>query len=180
MEAVQVQENSTYLVCPKLDDEPITTTTEVIPSQLRTCPYSFTLTLPTFNTATYGLLLLAIRQATWSTIIPEALIPQTISQPIRQAPLQQMSTTIRSNTEVPKLSRGICCITSFAFPGQRPTEFYRIFRAYALYTAYKLITTTECRYQHERAAVATELSPPLQALLQILDAVQPAARWMAD
>ena len=55
MDALHVQENSTYPVCPKLDDEPITSTTEVMPSQLRTCPYSFTLTLPTFNIVAYGL-----------------------------------------------------------------------------------------------------------------------------
>jgi hypothetical protein len=62
LDALQVQENSTYPVSPELDDEPITNTTEVSPSQLHTCPYSFTLTLPTFNTSTYGLLLLANRQ----------------------------------------------------------------------------------------------------------------------
>jgi hypothetical protein len=61
MDALHVLENSTYPVCPELDDEPITSTTEVIPSQLRICPYSFTLTLPTFGTAAYGLLLLANR-----------------------------------------------------------------------------------------------------------------------
>jgi hypothetical protein len=47
MDALQVHENSTCHVCPELDDEPITSTNEVIPSQLRTCPYSYTLTLPT-------------------------------------------------------------------------------------------------------------------------------------
>ena len=89
-----------------------------------------------------------------------------------------MPTTIRCNTEAPKLSRDICSITNLAFTGQRPTECYKIFKAYALYTTHKLITTAEYRYQHERAASAAELSPPLQALLQVLDAVQPATRWM--
>ena len=42
LDALHVQENSTYPVRPKLDDEPITITTEVMPSQMRTCPYSFT------------------------------------------------------------------------------------------------------------------------------------------
>ena len=32
LDALQAQENSTYLVHPELDDEPITSTTEVIPS----------------------------------------------------------------------------------------------------------------------------------------------------
>ena len=46
--------------------------------------------------------------------------------------------------------------------------------------AEKLITSAEYRYQNERAASAAELSPPLQALLQVLDAIQPATRWTAD
>jgi hypothetical protein len=61
LNALQVQENSTYPVQPENDDEPITSTTQVTTLQLNTCPYSFTITLPTFNTATYGLLLLASR-----------------------------------------------------------------------------------------------------------------------
>ena len=62
LDALQVEKNSTYPVCPELDDEPFISATEVIPSQLRTCPYSFTLTLPTFSMAAYGLLLLANKQ----------------------------------------------------------------------------------------------------------------------
>jgi len=56
--------------------------------------------LPTFCTAVYGLLLLASIQTRWTTNIPEALIPSNIAQPIRQAILQQMPTTIRANIEV--------------------------------------------------------------------------------
>ena len=147
-DALHVEKNSTYPVCPKLDDEPITSTTEIIPSQLHTCPYSFTLTLPTFSTAAYGLLLLANRQTRWSSSIPETLIPSTIAPPIRQAILQHMPTTIRANTEAPRLSRDVCSITSPAFAGQRPTKCYMTFKASALYTVLKLITTTEYRYQH--------------------------------
>ena len=120
LDALQVQENSTYPVHPKLDDEPITNTTEVILSQLRTCPYSFTVTLPTFCSVAYGLLLLASRQVRWTTNIPEALIPQHIPQPIRQALLHQIPTTIRSNTTAPKFSRDTCSITYIAFTGSRP------------------------------------------------------------
>ena len=95
--------------------------------------------------------------------------------------MQQIPTTImRSNTEAPELSRDTCSITSLAFTGQRPTECRRIFNASALYTAHKLITSAEYRYQHERSASAAELSPPLQSLLQVLDAVQPITKWVAD
>jgi hypothetical protein len=38
LDALEVQENSTYPVQPELDDAPITSTTKVIPSQLSTYP----------------------------------------------------------------------------------------------------------------------------------------------
>jgi len=80
--AVLVKENLTYPVQPELDDEPITNTTQVIPTQLSTCPYSFTTTLPTFSTAAYGLIFLASSQTRWSTSIPDTLIPTNIAQSI--------------------------------------------------------------------------------------------------
>ena len=91
-----------------------------------------------------------------------------------------MLTTIRSNTKAPKFSIDTCNITSTTFTGSRPTECYRLFKASALHTSLKLITTSEYRFQHERATSATELSPPLQALLQVFDVVQPATAWTAD
>ena len=143
LDALQVQENSTYPVRLEFDDEPVTSTTEVMPSQLRTCPYSFTLTLPVLCSAAYGLLLIASRQAIWSTNISASLIPQHIPQPTCQALLQQMPTTLRSNTKAPKFSRDTCNITSTVFTGHKPTECYRIFKASALYTVLKLITASE-------------------------------------
>ena len=153
---------------------------EMIPSQLRTCPYYFTLTLPTFSSAAYGMLLLASRQAIWTTNIHTTLIPHQIPQSTRQALLQQMPTTIGSNTKAPKLSRDTFSITNTTFTGHTPTECYRFFKASALHTTLKLITTSEYIYQHERPTSAAELSPPLQALLQVLNAVQPATAWTAD
>jgi len=174
LNALQVQDNYTCSVQPEHDDEPITNTTQVTPSQLNTCPYSFTITLPTFSIAAHGLLLLASRQMRWSTSIPDSLIPTFITQTIRQAILQQTPTTIRSNTNAPRHSMDACSITSLAFASLRPTECYRIFKGSAFYTLHKLVTAAEYRYHHERATSAAELSPPLQALLQILDAAQPA------
>jgi hypothetical protein len=94
LDALQVKENSTYPVQPEYDDKPLTGTTQVLPPQLHTCPYTFTITLPTFCTAAYGLLLLASRQKRWSTSIPETLISTFITQNIRQAILQQTPNTI--------------------------------------------------------------------------------------
>ena len=147
-----------------------------MPSQLNTGPSSFTTTLTTFSTAAYGLLLLASRHTRWTTGIPESLIPSAITQNIRQAILQQTMIIIKTNSDAPKLSRDACNITGLAFSGLRPTECYRLFKASAPHTALKLIKAAEYRYQHERATSAAKLSPSLQALLQVLDAIKPATK----
>jgi len=180
LNALQVEEISTYPAQPELDDEPITSTTRLIPTHLDTYPYCFTVTLPTYNPSTYGLLFLAIRQARWTTSILDTLILTFIANNIRQTLLQQLPTVIRSNTEDPKLSRDTCIITSLAFTRLRPTNSYRTFKASAIHTTIKLLTASEYRFQHERATAVNELSPPLQALLQILDAVQPATYRTTD
>ena len=97
LHALQVEEKSTYPVRSDFDDDPITSATEVIPSHLRTCPYSFTLTLPPFSMAAYGVLL-AIRQTRWTASILDAFIPTTVTHLIRQAIQQQIPTIIRANT----------------------------------------------------------------------------------
>jgi hypothetical protein len=170
LDALHANENSTYPVRPELDDEPFTIATQVIPSQLCTCTYSFTLALPMFSSAAYGLILLASRQ-TKRTSIPDTLIATYITQSIHHAIMKRIPVIIRSNTEAPKLFRDACNITSMAFTCLRPIECYKIFRASALHTSLKLVTVAEYRYQHERAASAAELSPPLQTLFQVLDAI---------
>ena len=70
------------------------------------------------------------------------------------------------------------CISDPLTP-EHSTHFTH-FRASTFYTALKLITATEYRYQYERAASAAELSPPMQALLQVLNAIQPVTKWAAD
>jgi len=49
-----------------------------------------------------------------------------------------------------------------------------------MYTTHKLITTTEYHYQHEKSTFAAELSPPLQVLLEALDAIQATSLWYVD
>jgi hypothetical protein len=49
--------------------------------------------------------------------------------------------------------------------------------AAALHTLHKYITADEYRRPHESATTSAHLSPPIQALLQILDSIQPATRW---
>ena len=51
----------------ELDDDPFNSTTLYAPPQLTTYPYKFIVTLPANSPASAGLLLLAIRQASWTT-----------------------------------------------------------------------------------------------------------------
>ena len=174
LRALQVTENSTYPARSELDDESITSTTQVTPSQLGTYPNCFTVTMPTYSVATYGLLLLASRQTRWTTNIPDTLIPTSIANNIRQTLLYHIPITIRSNTKVRKPSGDICSIISPTFSGLRPTDSYKTFKVSVIHISIKLITASEYRFQHERATTVNELFPPLQALLHILDAIQPA------
>jgi len=103
LHALQVEQISSYPAQPELDDEPITSTTQITPTHLDTCPF-FTVTLPTYSPAVYGLLLLASRQTRWTTSIPDALIPTSIANNIRQTLFQQIPTVIRSNTKDTKPS----------------------------------------------------------------------------
>jgi len=82
LHALQGTEISTYPAQPELDDEPITSTTQITPTQLDTCPYCFTVTMPTYNPATYGLFMLAYMHARWTTSIPDTLIPTSIANNI--------------------------------------------------------------------------------------------------
>jgi hypothetical protein len=113
--ALQVEEISTYPAQPELNDELLTSTTRLAPTHLDTCPYCFTVALPTYILSTYGLLLLASRQARWTTSMRDTLIPTSIANNIRQTLLQQLPIVIRSNTKHPEPSRDTCSITSLAF-----------------------------------------------------------------
>ena len=89
----------------ELDDDPIESTTSIIPPQLTPYAYKYRSTLPNNSLASYGLLLLVIRQAAWTTQIPETSIPSHLSDDIRQSLLQQTPTIIRANTTPPKPAR---------------------------------------------------------------------------
>jgi hypothetical protein len=99
----------------ELDDDPISTSTNVTPHQLAPYPYKFRLTLPTNSPATTGLLLLASRQAPCTTRIPNEFIPTHFPEDLRQSLFQQIPTIIRANNIPPKPARDACNIYSPAF-----------------------------------------------------------------
>ena len=101
----------------ELDDEQINTTTLIIPRQLATYPYKFRLTLPANSPATAGVLLLASRQAPWTTVIPDVYIPDHLPGDLRARLLKQTPTIIRTNNTPPKPARDPCSIYSPAFAG---------------------------------------------------------------
>ena len=161
----------------EIDDEQITTNTLIIPRQLATYPYQFRLTLPANSPATTGLLLLASRQAPWTTVIPDPFIPDHLPEDLRARLLQQTPTIIRTNNTPPKPVRDPCSIYSPAFAGLTATKCLHHFRGSVIHTLYKLLTAAEYRQPHDTATMAAHLSPPNQALLQAIDTIQPATVW---
>ncbi len=143
----------------ELDDEPLTTTPNVTPQQLPTYPYKFRLTLPANSPATAGLLLLAIRQAPWTSPIPEESIPNRFFADLRQTLLRQVPTIIRTSNASPKPARDLCTIYSPTFACLSPKECLRHFRAATLHTIHGLLTAAEYRQPHEIATMANHLSP---------------------
>ena len=63
LDSAQITDYNTYPAETKIDDEPITGTTAVLPPSLDTCYYAFKISLPTFSPSAYGLLLLSSRKA---------------------------------------------------------------------------------------------------------------------
>jgi hypothetical protein len=85
----------------ELDDDPIETATTVIPTQLQPYAYKYRITLPNTSPSSCGLILLASRQAAWTTQIPETAIPTHLPNDLRHRLLQQTPTIIRANTSTP-------------------------------------------------------------------------------
>jgi hypothetical protein len=79
----------------------------------------------------------------------------------------------------PKLSMDVCNIANLSFCGLRPTEYNISFRASALYASHPL------SHHSRRISIPTResgiscraLPPPFQALLHVLDVIQPATKW---
>ena len=111
LHVLQVTKISTYPAQPKLNNGSITSTAQITPNHLDTCPYCFTVSMSTYSLATYGLLLLAKRQARWTTSIPDTLIPTSFANDNWQILLQHIPTIIRPSTEDPKPSKDSCSIT---------------------------------------------------------------------
>jgi hypothetical protein len=159
------------------DDDPIDTATRIIPQQLSPYPPKFRMALPANSPASVGLLLLASRQAPWTTTIPDEYILPTFPEDLRNRLRHQTPSITRVTNTPPKAARDMCTIYSPAFSGLSPTECLRHLRGSILYTLNKLLTAEEYRQPHETATMAAHLSPPTQALLQIVDTIQPATFW---
>jgi len=105
----------------ELDDDPIKTNTNIIQPQLTPYAYKYRVILPINSPASYGLLLIAGRQAAWTTTIPENIIPTHLPNDIRQRLIQHTPTIIRINTSPPKPARDTCSIYNHVFVGRTPT-----------------------------------------------------------
>ncbi len=122
------------------DDDPIDTTTLYTPPQLSPYPSKYRLTLPANSPASVGLLLLASRQAPWTTTVRDDFITPNLPEELRARLRQQIPTITRTTNTQPKAARDMCNIYSPAFASLSPTECLRHLRASILYTLIKLLT----------------------------------------
>jgi len=162
------------------DDDLISTTTNLTSEHLVDVPHAYIITAPTYHPTTYGLTLLASRQHRWTYNIPNKYIPTYLPETLRKALLAQIPTITRKNVNKPNLAKDRCYIHCHDFQSLTPSSAYNLFRAAAILTLHKHITTIEHKHQNRTATSLDKLSQPTQALLQALDSIQPADSWTAD
>jgi len=140
-------------------------------------PYRYTVTLPTQSPPAYGLILLSNRQVTWTVDIPDNFVPTGIPNPLRDAILSHISTITRTATIPARPTKGDCTIYCWAFHDLTASHCYKLFRDAAIATLHHDLTAHEHRGQNTTTTRIDQLSPPVHALLQVLDFIQPASRW---
>ena len=136
--------------------------------------------LPTFSPATYGLTLLASRQLRWSTTLPQTSILYWIQDNLRQPLLNQTPTIARANVDRLLPAKDTYLIHTTEFKGITAIVAFRLFRAAAILTLYRHLTTVEHRQQNSTVTSVDQLCQPTQALLHAMDSVQPAGDWRLD
>jgi hypothetical protein len=99
---------------------------------------------------------------------------------MRKALLAQTPTLNRKNVNKLNTAKDNCTIHSHDFQGLTAHSAYNLFRAVAILTLHKHITTNEHKHQNQTAASLDKILQPTQALLQALDLIQPATRWITD
>jgi hypothetical protein len=129
----------------ELDDEPMNNTTLLLPANLTPYPYKIRLTIPTSSPASYGLVILASRQAKGTSPIPEDIIPSNFLDDVRRSLLKQIPKIVRTLISTPKPSRDQCTIYSPAFRNLSPIACLRYMRAAALHKLNKYLTADEYR-----------------------------------
>jgi len=147
---------NTMTVCPLtdphhttyLDDEHITHATNPTSKHLQDVPYAYIITTPTFSPTTYGLTLLERRQQRWTYNIRENYIPAWLPETLRKALLAQSPTITRKNVNEPNSADDTCTINCHDFQGLTENTAYNLFKAAAIQTLHKHITTVEHKHQN--------------------------------
>jgi hypothetical protein len=101
IQAAAVTTISEDLPTAELDDDPFDTTTLNATPQLSTYPFKFRVTLQANFPALDGLLLLASRQAPWTTEIPTEYILPRLLEDLRTRLLHQTPTITTANNTPP-------------------------------------------------------------------------------
>ena len=159
-----------------LTDERIGDPTAGLSPTLAALPYAHKPTLPSTAPVAIALLALASRQAEWVANMAIAVEPKDLSP----SDIQQLETQIpmltRCNPTPPTAASIPSTLTCTAFRKDRKSPEYciRLFQEAALHTFKTYISAPQHSHTCEKATSHSKLPPNVQALLQILDATQPA------
>lgn len=156
------------------DKYPSPTATAKLPEDLQPLPHLWLVTAAPTSPHYQHLLALASRQCPWTA--PLHLIDRdtTISRSSRNSLLTQIPLLVRSTPRPPTKAAKATTLDSEYFRGKDPESALRFLSEAALYTLQKQLDHPMHTAQNYRARALTELSQPTQALLQLLDAIQPA------
>jgi hypothetical protein len=119
-------------------------------------------------------------QIRWTYNIPENYIPTRLQETLRKTPLAQIPTITRKNVNKINTAKDTCTIHSQDLQGSTTHAAYNLFRGATMLTMHKHITTIEHKHQNQTAKILDKLSQPTQALLEVLDSIQPADSWAKD
>jgi hypothetical protein len=126
------------------------------------------------------LTLLVSRRLRWKATIPTEYIDDKLPEDLRKTLLAQVPTVTRKNIDKPIAAKDTCTIHSQEFQGLSATAAFILFRAAAIQILHKHLTDVSHRRQNQIANTLDNLSQSNQALLQVLDSVQPTTPCNTD
>lgn len=176
-EIVPVTDDSEYFI---LDGLPAATTDATLSPMIQKCTHFWLLTLEPDTAAAQALLYLAGGQAEWNTSLATIATNPKLSEADAKLLKTQPVLVKRAYKASPPKTPEPATLHSDAFRGKCVDTSLRHFQEAAIFTLHRNLTDPTHRRQNTHAASLEQLSQPVQALLQRLDAMQPATNLTSD